>query len=296
MKINVIFPGFLIGILIALLTACGPEERISEQTYSLLRVGVLPDQHKDKLIKKYQPLFDFLSKETGIPVEFIPSDNYADLLSQIRNGRLDLFFLGGVTFVQAYVEKAVQPLVMRNIDTRFTSYFLVRADHPAKDLKETRTQVLGFGSKFSTSGHYMPRYYLEQKSIVPEYFFKEIRYSGKHDLTALWVQNGKVDVGVANSNIVDAMLKSGELDKNKIRVLWETPPYSDYVWAVNNQMPQALQTKVINAFLDLSLDQPDHRTILEFLGAEYFLPANASEFQNLIRIYRSVHIPRKETQ
>jgi ABC-type phosphate/phosphonate transport system substrate-binding protein len=38
----------------------------------------------------------------------------------------------------------------------------------------------------------MPRYFLKEMDIIPEVFFSDTRYSGKHDLTAYWVRDGLV--------------------------------------------------------------------------------------------------------
>lgn len=174
---------------------------------------------------------------------------------------------------------------MRDIDARFTSYFLVSSDSPANALKDLRGQTFAFGSKFSTSGHYMPRYYLEKQGIVAEKFFKKVRFSGKHDTTGLWVQNGEVAAGVANSSIIKMMIHSGKLKEDKVRVLWETPPYPDYVWAAHPSLSASLKAKITDAFLSISPEDATQRVLLKSMDAESFLPADIGEFAPLIRIY-----------
>ena len=107
----------------------------------------------------------------------------------------------------------------------------------------------------------MPRYFLEKQNIVPESFFSEVRYSGSHDKTAQWVRDGIVDIGAANAVVIRQMFGSDRLDNEQVKVLWETPYYSDYVWAqpdINKLQVDRLR----NAFLELSEVNPGHGEIL----------------------------------
>jgi len=176
------------------------------------------------------------------------------------------------------------PLVMRDIDMRFVSYFLVRPGDPAQTIMDLRGRKLSFGSRLSTSGHLMPRYFLKEMGIRPEKFFGEVRYSGSHDQTAAAVLNQEADVGVANSQVIDDMLQTGRLRPNSLRILWRTPPYPDYVWAVSKNLDENLRDQILQTFLDLSQADVGQREILAHQGASFFLPADAEDFVPLERI------------
>ena len=284
------------GLLVFLLLGCGACElqgKSQKKEISVLHIGVLPELSKQKLLVRYQSLFHYLADETGIPYEFVSSGSYADFLDHFHNGRIDLAYFGGVTLVEAYKRDNAIPLVMRDIDSEFTSYFLVATGSPAQTLKDLKGATFSFGSRISTSGHLMPRYFMKESGIHPEQFFKDIQYSGKHDQTALWVQEGKVEAGVANSRIIKTLFENGILKEKQTRILWETPPYSDYVWAVHPNMGDALQNKIRDAFLKLDPENPKHRDIMKSLNAGSFLPAHISEFSDLIAIQKDMSISGK---
>lgn len=286
----------LSGLLVFFLLGCGAcelLEKSQKQEISVLRIGVLPELSDQKLIARHQSLFNYLADEAGIPCKFVSSGTYADLLDQFHDGKIDLAYFGGVTFVKAYKRDNAVPLIMRDIDSQFTSYFLVAAGSSARTLEDLKGSTFSFGSRNSTSGHLMPRYFMEQRGIHPEHFFKDIQYSGKHDLTGIWVQEGKVEAGVANSKIINTMLENEILQKKQIRILWETPPYADYVWAVHPTMSDALQNKIREIFLKLDPENPKHRDIMKNLNAGSFLPAHISEFSDLIAVQRNMSISGK---
>jgi len=58
---------------VILLAACG-EPNGDPAPPSALRFGVLPDQNVEQIRTNYIPLFEYLSRETGLPYEFVPVD------------------------------------------------------------------------------------------------------------------------------------------------------------------------------------------------------------------------------
>lgn len=224
-----------------------------------LRVSVLPDQNKTELQNRYNPLLKYLSQETGIQFELVFSDNYQELLDGFHQQDFDIARFGGLTYLKAHLNDNAQALVMRDVDTKFVSYYLVAADNPAQSIGDCRGKTFSFGSKLSTSGHLMPRYYLAEQNITPETYFSEVIYSGAHDTTINWVKQGKVALGVANSEVVKHMFATDEISKQQVRILSQTPPYADYVWAVQAGIPETTAEAILDAFLKLSFNNPEHK-------------------------------------
>lgn len=262
-----------------LMSSCAKED---EHTLSSLRIGILPDQNAEELYKQYNPLFHYLSNEINVPFELTIPHSYDELLQLVVDKRVDLVFLGGVTFLKAHHKMGVVPLVMRDIDARFTSYFIVNANSAIKTLDGLKGKTLSFGSKLSTSGHFMPRYFLGKQGVVnPESYFSRVDYSDAHDETITKVINNKVDVGAVNSIIVDQMLLDGRLQKGQVRIIYRTPTYVDYVWALNPDVENQTKIHIRDAFMKLSLDDSRHKKILGKVGAHAFYPAGMKDFSLL---------------
>jgi phosphonate transport system substrate-binding protein len=257
---------------------------------NVIRIGILPDQSAEELYHRYNPLFKYLSNELGAPFELTIPQDYDELLKYFVEDKLDLAYFGGVTFLKAHHRANALPLVMRDVDTRFSTSFIVKADNSAKDLAVLKGKTLAFGSLLSTSGHFMPRYFLQRQGISePETYFSAVKYSGAHDTTAYWVRDGVVDVGVINSVILAQMLEDGRLKQGEIRVLLTTPTYTDYVWALNPSASDEIQIKIRDAFLKLSFENKNHKKILNSIGAYSFLPASMEDFTLLENILRDSH-------
>lgn len=280
LRTGLLAAGLIAAALAAVAVLGGPRET----SIGRLRIGVLPDEAPEILRARFAPLVHYLSDSIGLPCELVVPEDYAALVRQFADGEIGLAYFGGLTFVQAEAGAGAIPLVTRDRDLDFRSYFLVRAGNPAKSLADLKGARFAFGSSLSTSGHLMPRFFMQRDGLNPEEWFSEVRYSGAHDQTAYWVRDGDVDVGVANGLIVDAMFADGRLDRGAIRILQRTLPYTDYVWAVQPDIPDEVRTRLRDAFLALTRGRPDHAGILGRLGAGAFLPALSSDFVRLRQI------------
>jgi phosphonate transport system substrate-binding protein len=269
----------LLPALVLLSWACSPER--GPAAPAVLRVGVLPDERPDALRHRYEPLIAHLAKELGQEVRLIIPEDYQQLVTRFGSGDLDLAYFGGATYVAAAEKHGALPLVMRDIDAEFTSYFLTRAERPETAVADFEGLVFAFGSELSTSGHLMPRFFLQEQDIAPETLFGEVRYSGAHDTTVAWVRDGQVDLGAANAEVVNAMLRDGRLAPGVLRIVWETPPYADYVWALRPGLGEAYTTRLQDAFMGLSQIDEEAAGILRRMGAGGFLPAAPGDFDRL---------------
>ena len=261
-----------------LLLACAQED--SSRTIKSLNVGVLPDQNEVMLRNRYQPLLDEISLHTGLDSKLLIPDSYGQLLEWFNDNKVDLALFGGATYVKARLKNKAIPLVMRDVDGNFRSVALVRKNYVAQSLESLKGATLAFGAELSTSGHLMPRHFLSQKNIIPEVYFSKVEYTGAHDITAERVRDGKVDVGIVNSEVVHAMFLDGRLKKDNVRVIWESPAFHDYVWAVQADISKQQRTLIRDVFLHLNQDGEDE-LLLQGLGAKYYIPAGNTDFHDL---------------
>ncbi len=247
----------------------------------VLRVSAIPDEDPTKLLRKYQPLVEYLERRLGMKVKFFPVLDYAATVEGLAAGKLDMVWFGGFTTVQAMKRAGSIPLVQRARDTKFHSKFIANVKAGINGLEDLKGHSFAFGSVSSTSGHLMPRYYLLRHGIDPEKDFKRITYSGAHDATVKWVEAGKVDAGALNEAVWERLVSEGAVDTARVKVIWTTPPYYDYNWAVSKDISPALREKIRDAFLALDYDKPEHRKIMDLQRAKSFIASSPENYQGI---------------
>lgn len=257
-----------------------------------LRVTAIPDEAPTELQRKFKPLGEYLEKEIGMEVEFIPVSDYPASVEALVAKKVDLVWFGGFTFVQAYIRsnKNVRPLVQREEDQKFTSVFISRVDSGINQLSDLKGKTFSFGSPSSTSGHLMPRSSLLAANIDPDTDLKQISFSGAHDATIAAVVGGKVQAGALNASVWNKFVQDKKVDTSVVKVFYTTPPYFDYNWAVRSDLDANLQEKIRNAFLKLDANKPEDKVILDLQRATKFIPTKAENYKAIESAAKSANL------
>ncbi|MCK6404590.1 MAG: putative selenate ABC transporter substrate-binding protein [Rhodocyclaceae bacterium] len=271
------------ALLFALAPALAGNLSAQENT---LRVSAIPDEAPTELQRKFAPLGKYLEKETGMKVVFTPVSDYAAVVESLATKKLDLAWLGGFTYVQAKIRTqgttagTAIPIVQREEDAKFTSKFIT-ADPTIKSFADLKGRSFAFGSPSSTSGHLMPRYFLQQANLSPDRDFRNVAFSGAHDATVAFVAAGKADAGVLNASVWDKLVETKKVDTDKVRVFATTPPYFDYNWTVRGDLDPVIVKKLTDAFLKLDPKNPEHAEIMALQRASKFIPSKKENYDGI---------------
>ncbi|PCC97734.1 putative selenate ABC transporter substrate-binding protein [Halopseudomonas pelagia] len=267
------------GLCLSVATVFASTPALAEQ--DVLRVSAIPDEAPTELLRKFEPLGAYLEKELDMKVSFQPVSDYAGVVEALGSKRLDLAWLGGFTFVQARIRTGdAIPLVQREQDAVFTSTFIT-ADPKIKEHKDLKGKSFAFGSVSSTSGHLMPRYFMQQDGLDVDNYLGRVGYSGAHDATVAWVESGRVDAGVLNASVWEKLVEDGKVDTDKVRVYTTTPTYFDYNWTVRGDMDPELVERIKQAFLKLDPENPEHKAILDLQRASRFVETKPENYQGI---------------
>jgi phosphonate transport system substrate-binding protein len=271
-----------LGVVLALLTIAIAPARVRADTPEVLRVSAIPDENPTELMRIYTPFAEYLSKQLGLKVQFVPVVDYAATVEGLAAKKLDLVWYGGFTSVQAVRRTNGQAtrLAMRKEDAEFKSVFITRKESGVKALADLKGKTFAFGSVSSTSGHLMPRYFLLKNGVNPDRdFAQKPAFSGAHDATALWVESGKVDAGALNILVWEKLVESKKVDLDKVAVFWTTPPYVDYVWTARGDLDPGLRERITQAFLRLKYDSPDDRRLLDLHRTKGYIRAQDEDWK-----------------
>src|SRR5919108_1727088 len=252
------------------------------QTFKELRISAIPDENPQEMLRIYTPFAEYLTKEVGIPVKFTPVVDYAATVEGLAANRLEVVWYGGLTSVQAARQaKGARRIIMRKEDAEFKSHFITRKETGIKDLKDLKGKTFSFGSVSSTSGHLMPRYFLLKGGINPEKNFSKFSFSGAHDATAAWVESARVDAGALNFLVWDKLVETKKVDTSKVSIFWTTPAYVDYVWTVRAGVDQGTVEKIIQAFLKLDYNNPEHKKLLDLHRTKGYIVAKDEDWKGI---------------
>jgi phosphonate transport system substrate-binding protein len=219
-----------------------------------LYIGGIPDQDIALLEERFEKLGEYLTDKTGITVEYLPSADYAAVVTGFRNGDIQLAWFGGLTGVQARLAvDGATAIVQRETDEAFHSVFVAAPDSGVTSLGDLAGKSFSFGSESSTSGNLMPRFYLKEAGFNPDDDFTSVTYSGSHDATWKLVEAGTVDAGALNASVWNQRVQDGEADEAKVAAFYTTPPYYDYHWVarpdLDDEFGEGATQMIVDAML-----------------------------------------------
>ena len=274
--------GFVLLSLLVSMVACSEQAQETSHkdvTIKSLRVGFPPDENPDQIIRKNQPLMDYLKKELGLEkIEIVVPATYTAAVEEMQQGKLDMVYFGGLTYVLAKRDTDITPIVRGKVDGTVDNYtyIITRTDSGIKSLKELKGSRFAFGDAASTSGHLIPHRQLRNIGLSPNKDFSKLIYTGAHDKTAYAVYEKQVDAGAMNARLLPILINNGKLDGKQIHILWKSEAFADYPWAARTQLGEDMIEKLAQAFIKL-----DDKEILKLLKVEAYERTKDSDFNNI---------------
>jgi phosphonate transport system substrate-binding protein len=270
------------------------------EAQQVLRIGAIPDQNPEKLNRLYGLVADELSQQLGVKVSYVPVTDYAAAVSAFRTGSLDLVWFGGLTGVQASLQKpGAQMLAQRDIDAQFYTVFIANARSGIKPIQNQKGLValkgkrFTFGSESSTSGRLMPQYFLAQAGVkLADFAGGAPGFSGSHDATIALVQSGTYDAGAVNEQVWKSNLRSGKANRSKVVQIWRTPSYPDYLWLgqpnLDQRFGKGFSAKLRQSIISWRATDPEQKQILSLFGAQQFTTVKPGEYKQIEQVGRQI--------
>ena len=187
-----------------------------------LRFGLLPTEEAPEMVRQFQGVADHVSGAVGLPNEIFVSQSYNALIEAMEADKIDVAYLGGGTYVAAYMKGMdVVPMVVAKLRGRtyYKSCIITNAKSDIQTLNDIKGKKFAFVSPTSTSGGVGPRFYLNKNGINPEQDFAELIYAGKHDSVYLAIKNNKVDAGAVGDVYFPRWKERGLLEYTS----WDEP-------------------------------------------------------------------------
>ena len=265
---------------VLLLAACDSREPAQTFTFT-----AIPDQDESRLEQRFGKVAEHLEEALGVPVKYVPVKSYPAAVTAFRNDQVQMAWFGGLSGVQARrLVPGSRAVAQGEEDTAFKSYFIAHADtglEPGDSLPDAFAEQpsFTFGSKGSTSGRLMPEYFFRERfGAAPQALIDKVGFSGDHSRTLSLVESGAYATGALNYQVWDQALADGDIDTDKVQVIWETPAYPDYHWTVRGDLDQRFGDGFTERVTDalLAIDDP---ALLEAFPRHRFVPASNDDYQ-----------------
>jgi phosphonate transport system substrate-binding protein len=198
-----------------------------------------------------------------MPVELIFSTDYTGLIEALKANKIHMATLPPFAYVIATRTMALTPLVILGHNGKPSTYqsvIIVKGNSNLNSMADVKAHAkqltFCFVDPASTSGHLVPRGYLNTIGLNPDTAFKQTIFAGTHAASVLAVKSGKIDVGCTTDLVFKIMTKAHMISDGDIKVLWRSDPIVGDPIAARSDLNKELVKKIQNAYLDMDKDEP----------------------------------------
>jgi phosphonate transport system substrate-binding protein len=239
-----------------------------------LKVALLPDENASELIKRNQPLKDYLEKALNKRVQLIVTTDYSSMIEAIRFGRIDIAYFGPLSYVMAKSKSDIEPFAAMLVNGKptYRSVVIANASAGIESFADLKGKKVVYGDRASTSSHLIPKTLLAEAGLIAGESYEQ-HFVGAHDAVAANVANGNASAGGLSEVIFDQLLERKLIDGSKVKVLGYSSEYPQYPWAMRSDLDPKLKAAIRNAFVELK-----DPAVLANFKAEGFAPITDADY------------------
>ena len=191
----------------------------------------LPTSDAQSIFQTFSPMVNYLEKTLHVKIEFHFSKSYAEFLTSLKNGEIDLAYLGPLPYVElGEIYPYIEPLVFFNESNGkpfYTCSLIAWGDAYEPLTKLNSYHSFALTDPLSTCGYFGVWGLLNQAghNLDDQPFV----YIGNHDSVALSVVKGRFDYGGVKSDIASKYAHLG------IEVVAKTEPIPAFTLIADTQ-------------------------------------------------------------
>ena len=270
-----------------------------------LVIAIQPTATPEQLSAQATELEQFLEAQLpGVDVQLKFPTSYAGVVESLRFGHAQAAFMSAWPAVLAHqhagadvVLAEVREVTVDEIKTEapsYYSYWIVRKDSLAANLRGLQGKRVAFPSQLSTSGYVAPLAKLVELGLVshkdgpadPKELFGEVLFAGGYAQAWEALKAGQVDVTVIAGDVPESLYR--EVLANT-RVLAKQGPIPSHAVVFSKDLKEPLRTQLVNALLQLS--DPARRGLMrKFVSGIFVRFAPATTEQHLGTLNRLLEL------
>lgn len=219
---------FRVICFVFLLLASGPVAAGAGETQEEpIRLGVITLSHPLMMYRQFLPFIDFVSQQSGIPVELHLAKDYRSIINGLLDRRIDVAILGAVSYVHvSELSPDIVPLCCllspNGTPTDSTIIFTTGNNRSINTLGDLAGKRFAFASRLSTSGYVHPVCFLGEHGL-PVSRFARVENLATHEAVVRAVERGEFDAGAVSATTFSRFAP------DKLKVLAKTSPHAGFL-------------------------------------------------------------------
>lgn len=245
-------PLFVCLVCLLALPAAKAQDGTSERP---LRVLLIPADGgtSDGTLADFKPLFDGLTRMTGLHFDVKAGQSYAAVVEGMCSGVAEVAWFGPVAFKKAYERDCAEFLAVEVTDGSATYYSAIftAEDANIETVSDMRGKSLALGSVHSASSFAYPLALLEEAGVEPLTDLSKILITGSHSNSLMALENGLVDAAGASFISFERAVNTGSVTPGRVRILEKSQPIPNPPLAVSPAVSETVRRQLKQALASI---------------------------------------------
>jgi phosphonate transport system substrate-binding protein len=255
---------FILGLLV--LISPGLSAQSEKMTF-----GIVPQQAASKLARSWSPLLDYLSRQSGLKIQFATAKDIPTFERQLDAGDYDFAYMNPYHFTVFNRHPGYQA-VARARDKRIKGIIVVRKDSSIQSIEELDQMTLAFPAPAAFAASILPRSELLSRGLD----FKS-RYVSSHDSVYLAVAKG---IYPAGGGVIRTFKSVAPETRDQLKVLWTSQGFTPHAIAAHPDVSAEVMASVQSALVDM--EQTDEgKALLKRLNIKGFEAAENKDWDDV---------------
>jgi phosphonate transport system substrate-binding protein len=258
--------------------AVSPEPAIDVNMKPLVFASI-PMDNRLKMLEGWSMLADYITQETGIPVDVTIKKSYHEIIEALSSKEVDFCYAGPLIYVGAHEKAGALPLVKPTANGQpfYNSVIIVRKDSGINDIAGLKGRSFAFTDRDSTSGYLFPRAMLAEDGVKSLNFFSKVTYSGGHDSSLEGVYQKYID----GAGIFDyAFVKEKNSKTEDLKILKTSDPIPMGPIVISKNFDPEIAKKLQAVFLTIGKTE-ETKILAEKIKVDGYVEAKDSDYDSI---------------
>jgi len=250
--------------------------------YSPLKVAASAILSPQETFESYEMIFDYISEDLGVPIEFHQRRTYAEINNMLETGHLDFAFICAGAYVELDKSKGLELLAIPVSSgvAFYNAYIITQKSFVADSFEDLRNATFAFSDPISNTGYFYPKFRLKEMGETPETFFGSTMFSYAHDISIQLVAKGVVEAASVNKLIYDYIAIHYPERIEEVKIIEVSPPFGNPPVVVSNRMEPEKMEQVRKLLLSMHENQ-NTQPFLRNLLIDRFIEGDDSYYEGL---------------
>lgn len=233
--------------------------------------GIVPQQSAVVLAKKWLPILQYLSQETGYKFVFKTTSTIPEFEKNVLNKAYDFAYMNPYHYT-VFHEKSGYEALLKQGDKQIKGILVTHINSGIDSLDDLQNANIAFPAPAAFAATVIPQSILKSKKII-----HNSSYVSSHESVYKNVAYGNFAVG---GGIERTFANTPDAIRSQLRVFWRSKGYTPHAIAAAPQVSDTVKANLKSAFLSMN-ESAEGKALLETLKFKRIIEAFDSDWNDV---------------